>query len=146
VMLDPFKHPGMFTEGYTQTSERDVSYNCIAWAANDNKRWWWPSEFAYWPKNAPRTVKLKSFTLAFKTLGYVPCSDGNFETNYEKIAVYAKDGVPKHAARQLDNGMWTHKMGQNIDLSATLTAAEGPEYGEVVRLYRRKTTIAQKAK
>jgi|SRR5271170_4394985 hypothetical protein len=141
-MLSLFDYPALRQEGFEETSEADRAYNCIAWAADkDKKRWWWPSGApnTYWPKQAPTKVSLKSFTLAFKSIGYVPCNNGEPEKGYEKIAVYALGNVPTHAARQLSNGKWTHKMGQNIDLTASLTATEGPKYGTVIRFFKRKS-------
>ena len=38
------------------TSPRTVAYNCIAWAAGETQRKWWPDKVgvAYWPKGVPR--------------------------------------------------------------------------------------------
>jgi hypothetical protein len=60
----------------------------------------------------------------------------------EKIAIYALDAEPKHASRQLEDGRWTHKVGQFIDLTATLTAFEGDVYGNVVETLKRPRKIS----
>ena len=142
-MFDPFEFPRLASEGFNKTSEETWDYNCIAHAANDKSRWWWPigeanGKAAYWPKKSPKKVSLSAFAHAFKTLGYAKCRDGSLEDGYEKIAIYALNDVPQHAARQLPNGKWTHKMGPNIDLEATLTGVEGQRYGYAVRFMKRK--------
>jgi len=53
----------------------------------------------------------------------------------EKIALYALQGVPSHAARLLANGLWTSKLGADIDLSHDLSELEGPRYGQVIKIY-----------
>ncbi len=34
----------------------------------------------------------------------------------ETVALYLQDGRPTHAARQLPNGKWTNKLGQDVDV------------------------------
>jgi hypothetical protein len=150
-MFPVFDFPRLESEGYTQSSEATWAYNCVAWAAADNKKWWWPfgaanAKEAFWPSSAPRAATLHAFTAAFKTLGYSidrksDLQNPTLEVGLEKIAIFALNasGAPTHAARQLENGKWTHKMGTHIDLeTTTLTAVEGPKYGYVVRILRRK--------
>ena len=72
-----------------------------------------------------------SFFAAFATLGYVACEDASLEAGFEKVAIYLSDGVPTHAARQLQDGAWTSKLGQGFDIRHTLEAIEGPAYGVV---------------
>lgn len=52
----------------------------------------------------------------FLAAGYELCGDGSLEDRYEKIAIYAKDGEPTHAARQLGDGRWTSKLGKYEDI------------------------------
>jgi hypothetical protein len=142
-MLSLTDFPKIQSEGYDETSKATPDYNCIAWAANDQTRWWWPGldsigKEAYWPPRAPRKRTLKAFALAFKSLGYEKCKDGALEDGFEKIAIYAKDSLPTHAARQLGDGKWTHKIGSNVDVSCGLSAVEDGIYGSPVRFMRRK--------
>lgn len=102
------------------TSPTSSRYNCIAWAAGSQSRFWWPTEPNYWPESAPREVTLEAFKTAFANQGYQLCSDGNLEPGFEKIVLYALSSngilVPKHAARQLPNGHWTSKLGTLEDI------------------------------
>jgi hypothetical protein len=75
---------------------------------------------------------IAAFEEAFSTLGYVACDNGDFEEGREKIAFYAKDGVVKHAARQVNKTMWTSKLGDGWDIEHSRGAISGPEYGEIV--------------
>ncbi|MFN8121030.1 MAG: hypothetical protein U0237_01240 [Thermoleophilia bacterium] len=133
------------------TSPVNRRYNCIAWAAGRTDRWWWPAFTAgghlapgyYWPPGAPTDDRLSSFEVAFETLGYRRCNDGTLEAELEKVALYATDGRVLHAARQLPDGAWTSKLGQNVDIAHTSPeAVEGPAYGQAVAfLSRRRTGI-----
>ena len=64
--------PSLKEAGFDVTSPRDPGYNCVAWAAGDVTRWWWPAEspFAHWPAGVEREESLTSFIEAFATLGY----------------------------------------------------------------------------
>lgn len=143
-MFSSGEFPNAEVEGYDATSPKTSAYNCIAWAANDQTRTWWPypdlaGNEAYWPKGCPRILKIKAFIRVFETLNYIPCPNGGLETGFEKIAIYATSSmVPTHAARQLPDGTWTHKVGWNIDVTASLSAFGGGMYGSVVRYMKRK--------
>jgi len=122
------------------TSPFDESYNCIAWAANELDRWWWPDSQhqSYWPPEIPREVTLDAFIRAFSLQGYTEHSDAAIELGKQKIALYSiGDGKPTHAARQLADGWWTSKLGQQIDIEHDLTALDGPVYGSVARILAR---------
>jgi hypothetical protein len=54
---------------YKVTSEESRWYNCVAFAAGETQRWWWPIG-AYWPEQAPRHETIESFIVAFQALGY----------------------------------------------------------------------------
>ena len=131
--------PNLAAEGYTATSLASHRYNCIAWAAGRDDRWWWPDPqlVYFWPDTIPRRETLDVIVEAFATLGYRQCPDGKVEDRFEKIAIYQSDGLPSHVARQLPGGNWTSKLGPNIDITHTLPGLEGPEYGLVAVFMRR---------
>lgn len=138
--------PEIARKGYQITSRRTPRYNCIAWAAGDTRRWWWPdpSPFAYWPPNIPRENLLQRFLEAFRTLGYEPCSSPELEPDVEKVALYVdNNGSPTHAARQLATGAWTSKLGREDDIEhKDLAGVEGQEYGHVVQVMKRPRQAA----
>lgn len=112
-------------------------YNCIAWAAGMDDRWWWPDSrgIGFWPKNVLREETISAFVQAFAAIGYVQCVDGLLENNFEKIAIYAKRDlgilVPTHAARQLPDGRWASKLGPLEDIyHLSSDSVNGPVYGE----------------
>lgn len=133
--------PQIVLTGYGITSPQTPRYNCIAWAAGDTRKWWWPdpSPFAYWPPNIPRENTLQRFIEAFQTLGYEPCGNTDLEPDVEKAAVYADaDGSPTHAARQLATGVWTSKLAREEDIEHhDLAGVEVQQYGHVVQLLKR---------
>jgi hypothetical protein len=134
--------PGLHGREYQETSPATRKYNCIAWAAGDTTQWWWPekadaSEDTYWPPHVPPEKTLDAFRDAFGTLGYVVCNDDRLEAGYEKVALFALQSVPKHAARQLPNGRWTSKLGESEDIEHALHDLTGMVYGSVVLVMKR---------
>ncbi len=61
------------------------------------------------------------------------------EKGFIKIALFAKDNIPTHAARQLPNGLWTSKLGILEDVRHSLSAISGGIYGSVVVVMKRKS-------
>ncbi len=116
---------------FEMTSDATWAYNCIAWAAGDIKRFWWPEHDGYWPPGVDRVVEVSAFVSAFATLGYRPCRSADLEAAVEKIALFTRAGAPTHAARQLGDGSWTSKLGRGVDISHSLEAVEGTAYGVV---------------
>jgi hypothetical protein len=131
--------PDLARNGYHVTSPPDPVYNCIAWAAGITTTWWWPDPdgFDYWPPGVVRERTLAAFLQALATVGYAPCPDGSLEPGWEKVALYATDEGPAHAARQLGNGRWTSKLGPDDDIEHTLEGLVSPVYGAVVQFLRR---------
>ena len=128
--------PALRDGAYDRTSPADDTYNCIAWAAGDTTRWWWPDEYGtgYWPPHAPRSESVEAFVAAFASLGYARVDD----ERVAQAAIFADDaGHPMHAARRLADGRWTSKLGRNIDITHDLRDLEGPAYGRVVVLLGR---------
>ena len=111
--------PGLKRTKHDVTSEASVEYNCIAWAAGDTGKAWWPSNYQpypsrqyYWPRELPRICTLENFIAAFRLLGYSVCKSFKREIRFEKVAIYVNGlGKPTHMARQLETGKWTSKLG-----------------------------------
>ena len=118
------------------TSPNSPVYNCAAWAANDPDNWWQPLQvtgtITYWPDGARRDATIAGYEEAFRTLGYQACEDERLEPGTEKIALYADgEGTFVHAARQLDDGRWTSKLGDLVDIEhPTLADVAGGIYGQ----------------
>ena len=126
--------PQLTAENSRLTSPEDEDYNCIAWAAENSDRWWWPDpqHQSFWPPAAPRVESLDAFLQAYGILGYTERTDPSFQAGKQKVAIYSSEqGKPTHAARQLPDGWWASKLGSIIDIEHELTAIEGPAYGAV---------------
>lgn len=134
--------PNLKTTSYSITSPATIDYNCIAWAAGVIDDWWWPDplEVSTWPKGIPREETVSAFIAAFQTVGFVPGANECVEEGFEKVALYALNGFPKHAARQLPNGRWTSKLGSLEDIEHTLEALDGDWYGTAVQILKRQIT------
>lgn len=123
--------PKLTTNNHNITSPEDSTYNCIAWAAGDTTRWWSHIPGYYWPVS--RDSAVDSLVEVFEHLGYRQ-NNGSVEpeTDFDKVALFSKDGDWTHAARQLPNGWWTSKCGVFEDLEhETLETLTGDLYGEV---------------
>ena len=132
--------PGLLEAPWRVTSATSLKYNCIAWAAGDSTRWWWPhpEDVGYWPDQVPMQETIESFFSLFQFLGFETCDSALLEPGLEKIALYAIGSKPTHAARQLDTGLWTSKLGPLEDIEHTLESLESDVYGLVVRVFRRR--------
>jgi len=53
------------------------------------------------------------------------------EIGFEKVAIYARDGTPLHAARQITSGKWVSKLGPREDIEHDLHGLAGNIYGSV---------------
>jgi hypothetical protein len=120
-----------------------VTYNCIAWAAGRKNEWWWPIEEAgyTWPDGLSKDQEtIENFVNAFKLQGYKQCKNGSFEPGYEKVAIFANSKMePLHAARSLETGKWTSKLGAHEDIEhPSLASIEGKEYGKAVEYLKRR--------
>jgi hypothetical protein len=133
--------PNLTDGSYEKKSPVDGDYNCIAWAVEEDDRWWWPvpSPFAYWPPGLPRVVTLDNFIVAFGILEYEPADNDLLEAGFEKVAIYADaTGTPTHMARRRETGAWTSKLGPQEDIDHdTLEDLEGGVYGHVPQIIKR---------
>ena len=131
------------------TSPCHKRYNCIAWAVGVNTKWLWPSltpsaKWIHWPDGAPGEITIEAFVKAFESYGYTKCENSDLEAHYQKIALYAikePDGTekPTHAARQLENGLWTSKIGRLEDIEHNeLDDVSGPLYGRPVLFMKKR--------
>ena len=139
--------PKLAESGYEVTSPKSDAYNCIAWAVGDEHHWWWPvpPEETFWPSGIPREATLEAFLAAFATLGYEVCLDPAWEQGYEKVAFYAKDAAPKHAAKQCSDGRWTSKLGALEDvIHDSLESLAGDVYGQAKIFLRRPVNEIQR--
>ena len=130
--------PNLRNSGWRITSDADEEYNCIAWAAEDSVEWWWPEPDKFWPAEAPREETIDAFVAALGTVGFLPCENADLETGMQKVAIFAFDDQPTHAARQLPKGNWTSKLGKGCDIEHDdSNGASGAFYGFPVRFLKR---------
>lgn len=149
-MVEPIeaRFPGLRAPPFRVTSPAAPEYNCVAWAAGDTTRWWWPDpdpddDASFWPPGALREETVAAFAAAFATLGYAPSSGEEFEPGFEKVALFAGGAGPTHAARQLPSGRWTSKLGRREDIEHDLHAVGGEAYGAVVLILKRPSAAAR---
>lgn len=130
--------PRLTQDNHSITSSATQRYNCIAWAANDATRKWWPDRrnIGWWPLSE-RNETIGAFVEAYGTLGFALCFDGTLQEGIEKIALFGikESGAvtPTHAALQLESGHWTSKLGDFEDIAhSPVDAVAGPLYGSVI--------------
>ncbi|WP_324752100.1 DUF7689 domain-containing protein [Roseovarius sp. Pro17] len=124
------------------TSPQTEVYNCIAYAAGDMTRWWWPDAMGmcYWPPGAMRLSTLPAFQIAYETLGFQLCADDSFVEGVEKIAIFHLHNEPTHAAKLIDQGTWSSKLGKSYDISHSKTCLDDISangYGEIAYFMQR---------
>lgn len=135
--------PNLNDDDFECTSEDTIDYNCIAHAAGDKERWWWPSAVdSYWPRGVPQEETPEAFVQAYATIGYELCDGAELEDGFEKIAIYVWEGLVRHAAIQLVDGRWSSKLGSDIDIRhrslECLVGFGEREYGQASIFLRRR--------
>ena len=133
------KLPRLKASNHTLTSPATDEYNCIGWAAGEDDRWWWPfGDYYYWPEGVQVANTVDAFVEAFATLGYKRCESGGLDQGLEKVAIYARNGLVTHMARQLDTGRWTSKLGNMFDIEhENLPVVSGGIYGAIAEILAR---------
>lgn len=145
-------HPNLTLNNHEVTSDQDKRYNCASWAVSDDfkAKALDPSRApgTIWPVGIPRSITLKSYVAAYATFGYLPCGNGKPEMGHVKIALFEdEDGDFAHAARLLNDGNWSSKLGIREDIShSTWQAIEGGKYGKRVMFMRRPERPHEKTK
>jgi hypothetical protein len=139
-MIQSSQFPRLTGANHRITSPATPDYNCVAWAANDQQHWWQPG--VYWPTQADAAqCGIAALQAAFEALGFEPCADGSLEPGILKIALFSEGLFYTHAARQLESGKWTSKLGrlEDIEHDQAGDVADGV-YGALVLFMRRKRT------
>jgi hypothetical protein len=129
---------------FEHTSPGTVRYNCHAWGADHDDRWYEPPPQPgvpwvlpswvrrFWPLGVSPMPTIDNFREVFALEGFSDCVDGDLTSGMEKIAIFAKIPWATHTARQLPCGRWTSKLGRNIDIVHEVPQVlEGPAYGAV---------------
>jgi hypothetical protein len=138
-----FPHLGNWIE----SSKRCPRYNCAAFAAEDESQKWdpFPPGAHYWPPRVPRSYFLSAFIEAYATIGYEPCGDGSLDSSNEKIVIYTNEyGGVEHVARQLADGKWTSKIGDQEDIIHENPDSLRVGYGEPRCFLQRSRTRSER--
>ncbi len=136
-----FHHwPQSMFEPFVITSPKTSRYNCIAWAFEDDTKFYWPDDtkLYFWPSHVPREVTVEAFVKLYESINYKTCDNGDFEDGYNKIAIYSNNGKPTHAARQVNEKSWTSKLGIHEDVAHSIEAMQNGSYGNVAVFMKRK--------
>lgn len=135
--------PGLKNSDWKITSPNDNSYNCISHAVNVIDVFWWPDPwgFGYWPDDQRGEPTTDRFITIFNGMGYAECNDSSYEKGLDKIALYCEGNLVNHAARQLSNGVWTSKLGRDVDIEHSLLSLEGKEYGKATIILKRSMKL-----
>ena len=110
----------------------------------EDGKWCEPISFPvpgyYWPEGAKHGASIDALRSCYETKGFEMCAGSALEAGYTKIALYAdSDGAWTHAARQVDDGEWTSKLGRNVDIRhKTPGCVGGLVYGNVALFMRMK--------
>lgn len=130
--------PKLANEDYQIIAPETGQYNCIAYAAGDTSAPWSDEPQDYWPPQVPRDPTLNGLRKLFQWLGYQKCKGPRLEHKYQKVALYAQQGLWTHAALQTPNGRWRSKLGQGPLIEhLDPRSLEGNQYGRP-QIYMRK--------
>ena len=134
--------PQLADSTFEKTSDYDEDYNCFAWAMGWTHCRIDPGEPCvvgdFWPMGVTRGRTVRAFVEVFDAQGFSVCDSGEHELGFMKIALYAKGGSATHAARLLEDGRWTSKLGDWDDIAhPDLATVGGANYGSVVRFLKK---------
>src|SRR3989344_1968584 len=88
--------PNLSQSGYRLTSPDTDDYNCVAWAAGDDQKFWDPAAGYYWPEGFKTSYHVDVLKDLFMSKGYIECDSSEFQIGKEKIAIYGKGQVYEH--------------------------------------------------
>jgi hypothetical protein len=132
------KYPRLAHGHFAVTSPATRKYNCVAWAAGDDRHWWAPDIAAWWPEAGPEEWSVSGIISVYEMMGYAADPNPAPEAGIEKIAIFAlPDGYPTHVARQVESGYWTSKLGTDVDIEHELHGLTGTRFGGVVMIMSR---------
>jgi hypothetical protein len=145
----PDHWPGLANH-FRRTSDPDIGYNGLAWALGSTQRNFDPEKIAgyYWAPGVPRECTITAYLKLLALHQYeLEARDGRLEEGWEKIAIYVDaEGEPRHFARQLENGKWTSKLVDLIDIEHDdLTCLEGENFGHVNSILMRRRVQKREA-
>jgi hypothetical protein len=139
--------PNLARIGYAPKSPQDDRYNCLAWAGEDTAKHWQGNNVdGYWPPGAIEGYSIEAALSAFQMIGYELCDNGRRERGYVKVVIYGmfkrEELQWTHAARQLEDGRWTSKIGRELEdiIHRTPFALTGSDYGDVLHYMKRSLT------
>jgi hypothetical protein len=139
-MIDVSLFPNLTPLNHRVTSPPSTDYNCIGWAVGDTTNWWQPGLHWPWPAH-PLDESLDELRRVFEALGFRECLSADLVPGVEKVALYADVYGYTHAARQLENGTWTSKLGNEEDIEHDAPeVVAGGIYGRVALLMSRPSS------
>lgn len=130
--------PNSFEYPFEITSPETATYNCVAWALSDFDHWWEADENCLWLENIEYSQSLTAFIALFEKFNFEVSENLLFEEGFEKIALFSIDNITcEHVARQIDDNLWTSKLGVSYDVSHQIQALENGIYGQIVLILKR---------
>ncbi len=136
-LTHPF-FPNSFEHPFEITSPETADYNCLAWALGDSEHWWEADENCTWIDGIEYNQSLTALTSLFEKFNFELSENILFEEGFEKIAFFSDDNINcTHVARQLDENLWTSKLGVSYDVSHQIQALENGIYGQVILILKR---------
>lgn len=124
---------------YKLLSEQTPIYNCIAWAMGFNDRWVDTvlSPGHWWPDGVLREDSPQALIDAFVAVGFEVVDNDHYEENYDKVALFQKEGKWTHAARIESDEVEYSKFGGSFDGVHSHNVFGGSIYGDEYAFLRR---------
>jgi hypothetical protein len=139
------RFPKLVVGAFEPISKATARYNCIAFAAGDERHWWQGELIGgryYWPPHLRASTDIETVSQIFTSEGFVVTMNHEIEPGWEKVAIYASLDTFEfsHVARS-DGHVWKSKLGKGQDIYhyslAVLEGEDIDEYGIVERVLRR---------
>jgi hypothetical protein len=130
--------PNSFLEPLEISSPETGDYNCLAWALNDNSKWYESEDDYCWFDKIDRDNKLSTIQKIFEQIGFNLTRNSEYQVDIERVALFSTDNIDcSHLARQIGKNVWTSKLGSSYDVNHTLRAIEDGIYGNPILFLER---------
>lgn len=135
-------HPKLVGEDYKilKSPNKNIGdYNCFAYVLDIYDEWHGPTTGSCPIDKIKRSSRIDNITDYFKIFGYELCDNGEYEKDFDKIAIYVKKGFVTHVSRQYAN-KWRIKLGPGYLIEHELkwlTGYDAENYGDIGAIIKR---------
>lgn len=137
--------PKLDSGNYERVSKATARYNCVAFAAGDERHWWQAGLNGgryRWPSHVKQAYSVEAVVEIFASEGFEKTDNREIEPGWEKIAIYVSLSDMDFSHVTMSDGLvWKSKLGKGQDIHhyslEVLEGDQADEYGIVDYIMKR---------